>query len=89
MEQAKEWVKNFQKVEITKIAQSTNKEANALSKLASVVFNHLSKKVLVEELRKKSIKQPIIEALEITKEEESWMMLYILFLQKGILPADE
>lgn len=59
-----------------------NKEINSLSKLASIVFNHLSKKVFVEKLPRRSIKDPIIETLEITEEGESWMTPYILFLKK-------
>lgn len=40
-------------------------------------------------LEKRSIKEPIIETLEITEEEESWMKPYILQLKKGILPTNE
>lgn len=62
---------------------------DALSKLASILFDRILKKVLVEKLVRRSIEDPIIEAFEITEEEESWMTSHILFLKKGILPADD
>nr|KAJ0205811.1 hypothetical protein LSAT_V11C500254290 [Lactuca sativa] len=57
--------------------------------LASILFDRILKKVLVEKLVRRSIEDPIIEAFEITEEEESWMTSHILFLKKGILPADD
>ena len=51
-----EWVRrtlsNFKSYEVTQVPRSKNKEADALSKLASVVFAHLTKEVLVETLPK-------------------------------------
>ncbi|GJR74415.1 reverse transcriptase domain-containing protein [Tanacetum coccineum] len=50
------------------VPRSENKKADALSKIASTSFVHLSKQVLVEELKKKSIHEK--EVLTIVEEEE-------------------
>ncbi|GJS66517.1 reverse transcriptase domain-containing protein [Tanacetum coccineum] len=49
------------------VPRSENKKANALSKIASTSFTHLSKHVLVEELNEKSIHEK--EVLAIVEEE--------------------
>uniref|UniRef100_A0A251UTL5 RNase H type-1 domain-containing protein n=1 Tax=Helianthus annuus TaxID=4232 RepID=A0A251UTL5_HELAN len=45
----------FQACNIKQIPRSQNKKADALSKLASLTFAHLTKKVLVEVLKARSI----------------------------------
>ncbi|GJT02620.1 hypothetical protein Tco_0823789 [Tanacetum coccineum] len=52
------------------VPQSENKKADALSKIASTSFVHLSKQVLVEELKEKSIDEK--EVLAIVEENLSW-----------------
>ncbi|GKD23133.1 hypothetical protein Tco_1224836, partial [Tanacetum coccineum] len=47
---------------------SENKKADALSKIASTSFAHLSKQVLVEEYKEKSIHER--EGLAIVEEED-------------------
>nr|KAJ0209871.1 hypothetical protein LSAT_V11C400159220 [Lactuca sativa] len=47
--------KSFKEFTIKQIPRSENRRADALTKLASTCFNHLSKKVLVEVLKEKSI----------------------------------
>ncbi|GKE29230.1 reverse transcriptase domain-containing protein [Tanacetum coccineum] len=49
------------------VPRSENKKADALSKIASTSFSHLSKQVLVEELKEKSINTA--EVLAVVEEE--------------------
>ncbi|GKE94000.1 hypothetical protein Tco_1578855 [Tanacetum coccineum] len=49
-----------------------NKKADALSKIASTSFAHLSKQVLVEELKEKSIHKKEVLAI-VEEEEQTWM----------------
>ncbi|GJQ97638.1 hypothetical protein Tco_0008777 [Tanacetum coccineum] len=57
---------------IEHIQSNLNKKVDALSKLASMTFEHLTKEVLVEVLPKRSIEEKKILKVE-TKEGESWM----------------
>nr|GEU41101.1 DNA/RNA polymerases superfamily protein [Tanacetum cinerariifolium] len=68
----KEALKGFDGYTIEHIRRNQNKKANALSKLASMTFKHLTKEVLVEVLSKRSIEEKEILYVE-TKEGESWM----------------
>ncbi|GJR24699.1 reverse transcriptase domain-containing protein [Tanacetum coccineum] len=52
---------------IKQVPKSKNKKADALSKMASTSFSHLSKQVLVEELKEKSINE--LEVLTVVYEE--------------------
>lgn len=62
---AVELVKRFKLFQITQIPRTKNKEADALCKLASVVWNHLTKKVMVEMLDRKSIDVELVHMLEV------------------------
>ncbi|GKC74429.1 reverse transcriptase domain-containing protein [Tanacetum coccineum] len=58
-----------------------------LEKIASTSFAHLSKQVLVEELKEKSINE--VEVLAVVKEEgETWMTPIHEYLAEGILPTE-
>ncbi|GKC73279.1 reverse transcriptase domain-containing protein [Tanacetum coccineum] len=63
------------------------KKADALSKLASMTFEHLTKEVLVKVLSKKSIEEKEILQFE-TKEGKSWMTPIYEYLVSGLLPED-
>ncbi|GJX41804.1 reverse transcriptase domain-containing protein [Tanacetum coccineum] len=64
------------------------KKADALSKIASTSFAHLSKHVLMEELKEKSINEK--EILDVVKEEgNTWMTPICEYLAKEILPEDK
>ncbi|GJT49457.1 reverse transcriptase domain-containing protein [Tanacetum coccineum] len=63
----KKLASNFKEFSIKQVPQSENKKADALSKIASTSFAHLSKQVLVEELKEKSIHEK--EVLAIVEEE--------------------
>ena len=81
-------LKSFDSFNITQVPRAKNKKADALSKLASVVFSHLTKEVLVEILPRRSIETKRIEVLDIHEEVASWMSPFVLYLREGILPAD-
>ncbi|GKE87483.1 reverse transcriptase domain-containing protein, partial [Tanacetum coccineum] len=72
---------------IKQIPRSKNKKVDALSKIASTSFAHLSKQVLVEELKEKLINET--EILVIVEEEgETWMTPIHDYITGGILPAE-
>ncbi|GJU23460.1 reverse transcriptase domain-containing protein [Tanacetum coccineum] len=84
----KDLLKNFRYSEVQYIRRSQNRKSDALSKLASLTFDHLTKKVLVEKLMKKSIyKKQVAEAT--AEEGTSWMTPIMEYLVSGILPADK
>nr|GEU73934.1 reverse transcriptase domain-containing protein [Tanacetum cinerariifolium] len=66
---------------------SENKDADALSKIASTSLAHLSKQVLVEELKEKSIGKTEILAV-VEEEGDTWMNPLFKYLTEGTLPAD-
>ncbi|XP_021980323.1 uncharacterized protein LOC110876458 [Helianthus annuus] len=86
-EKSKELMNTFQICCIKQIPRSKNKKADALSKLASLTFAHLTKKVLVE-----VPKAPSIDELEVqdvvTEEDPNWMTPIKKFLKNGELPKD-
>ncbi|GKD55041.1 reverse transcriptase domain-containing protein, partial [Tanacetum coccineum] len=74
---------------IKQVPRGENKKADALSKIPSTSFAHLSKQVLVEELKKKSIDEK--EVLAVVEEEEghTWMTPVYEYLTEGILPEEK
>nr|GFB54164.1 reverse transcriptase domain-containing protein [Tanacetum cinerariifolium] len=78
---------SFKKFSIKQVPRSENKKADALSKIASTSFAHLTKHVLVEELKENSINE--VEVLTIVEEEgNTWMTPVYKYLTKEILPAE-
>ncbi|GJY20176.1 reverse transcriptase domain-containing protein [Tanacetum coccineum] len=70
------------------VPRSENKKANALSKIASTSFAHLSKQLLVKELKEKSLNEK--EVLAIVEEEgHTWMTPICEYLTKEILLEDK
>ncbi|GJR33731.1 reverse transcriptase domain-containing protein [Tanacetum coccineum] len=57
----------FKKISIKQVPRGENKKADALSKIASTSFAHLSKQVLLEELKENSI--DVKEVLAVVEEE--------------------
>ncbi|GJX28118.1 reverse transcriptase domain-containing protein [Tanacetum coccineum] len=55
LEKVKTLASAFREFSIKQVPRSGNKKADALSKMASTSFAHLSKQVLVEELKEKSV----------------------------------
>ncbi|GJZ88790.1 reverse transcriptase domain-containing protein [Tanacetum coccineum] len=69
------------------VQRSENKKADALSKIASTSFAHLSKQVLVEELKEKSLNTT--EVLAVVEEEgDTWMTPIFKYLSDGTLPTE-
>nr|GEX73754.1 reverse transcriptase domain-containing protein [Tanacetum cinerariifolium] len=67
LEKVRTLTNSFKAFSIKQDPRSENKKADALSKIASTSFAHLSKQVLVEELKEKSIRE--VEILKIVEEE--------------------
>ncbi|XP_071734237.1 uncharacterized protein [Rutidosis leptorrhynchoides] len=56
--------------------------------MAALTFNHLEKKMLVEQIFKKSIETNQLAAI-VEEDEHCWMTNIIEFLKTGTLPADD
>ncbi|GKB02695.1 reverse transcriptase domain-containing protein [Tanacetum coccineum] len=86
-------VKNLQvsrdsRLVANQVPRSENKKADALSKIASTSFAHLTKQVLVEELSEKSIN--IAEVLAVVEEEgDTWMTQIYNYLMEETLHAEK
>nr|GEZ00687.1 reverse transcriptase domain-containing protein [Tanacetum cinerariifolium] len=85
---AKDLVSGFKTFSISQVPRSKNKKTDALSKIASTSFTHLSKQVLVEVLETKSITGKEVTAV-IEEEGPTWMTELMNYLKKGTLPEDE
>ncbi|GJX13928.1 reverse transcriptase domain-containing protein [Tanacetum coccineum] len=72
LKNVKSLLSGFAKFSISQVPQSKNKKVDALSKIASTNFVHLSKQVLVEILKEKSIQEEEV-ATVIEEEETTWM----------------
>ncbi|GJR86091.1 reverse transcriptase domain-containing protein [Tanacetum coccineum] len=87
LEKAKTLISGFRKFSIEQVPRSENKKEDALSKIASTSFTYLTKQVLVEVLKEKSIEER--EILAIVKEEGyCWMKLLLEYLTDGTIPAE-
>nr|GEZ97396.1 reverse transcriptase domain-containing protein [Tanacetum cinerariifolium] len=87
LEIVKGLVSGFTTFSISQVPRSKNKQADALSKIASTSFAHLSKQVLVEVLENKSIKEKEVAAV-IKEDGPTWMTQIADYLKEGILPRD-
>ncbi|GJS50843.1 reverse transcriptase domain-containing protein [Tanacetum coccineum] len=88
LEKVKNIASTFKEFSIKQVPGGENKKADALSKIASTSFAHLSKQVLVEELREKSIDEK--EVLAVVEEEgHTWMTPVYEYLTEGILPKEK
>nr|GFA28353.1 hypothetical protein [Tanacetum cinerariifolium] len=66
LQKVKTALRGFEEYTIEHVRRNQNKRANALSKLALMTFEHLTKEVLVEVLTKRSIKEK-----EVLKEDQN------------------
>ncbi|GJR90732.1 reverse transcriptase domain-containing protein [Tanacetum coccineum] len=73
----------FNRCRITHIPRAEYRKADALSKLAAVQFDHLSKEVLVEVLNERSVE---VQEVNMVVEEEgrTWMTPIRNYLEKGV-----
>ncbi|GKC88593.1 reverse transcriptase domain-containing protein [Tanacetum coccineum] len=88
LKNVKSLVSNFKEFSIKQVPRSENKKADALSKIASTSFAHLSKQVLVEELKEKSKHEKEVLAI-VEEEEKTWMTPIYEYLTKEILSEDK
>ncbi|GKF59077.1 reverse transcriptase domain-containing protein [Tanacetum coccineum] len=84
---AKSLISGFVNFSISQVLRSKNKKVVALSKIASTNFAHLSKQVLVEVLKEKSIQEEEV-ATVVTEEGPTWMTPIMEYLKDGTLPDD-
>nr|GEV78739.1 reverse transcriptase domain-containing protein [Tanacetum cinerariifolium] len=88
LEKVKNLISAFEEFSIKQVPRGENKKSDALSKMASTSFAHLSKQVLVEELKEKSIDEN--EVLAVLEEEgRTWMTPIYEYLTKEILPKEK
>ncbi|GKD56637.1 reverse transcriptase domain-containing protein [Tanacetum coccineum] len=72
LKKVRDLTSTFKEFSIKQVPRGENKKADALSMMASTSFAYLSKQVLVEELKEKSIEEK--EVLVVVKEEgRTWM----------------
>ncbi|GJV61718.1 reverse transcriptase domain-containing protein [Tanacetum coccineum] len=84
---AKECISGFKSFSIENIPRNMNQKADVLSKLASVSFNHLTKEVLVEVLKERSMECQEVHTI-VEEEGDNWMTPIIRCSVEGIWPED-
>ncbi|GKA48442.1 reverse transcriptase domain-containing protein [Tanacetum coccineum] len=88
LEKAKNMISGFANFSISQVPRSKNKKADALSKIVSTNFAHVSKHVLVEVLKEKSIQEK--EVVTVVEEEgPTWMTPTVKYLRDGTLSNDK
>ncbi|GJT50391.1 reverse transcriptase domain-containing protein [Tanacetum coccineum] len=87
LEKTNNLVSGFDSFSISHVSRSKNKKADALSKIASTGFAHLSKQVLVEILNEKSINGKEVAAV-VEEEEPTWMTPIVEYPRDEILLED-
>ncbi|GKB83026.1 reverse transcriptase domain-containing protein [Tanacetum coccineum] len=88
LEKVKSLVSGFASFSISQVPRSHNKKADALSKIASTSFAHLSKQVLVEVLQEKSIQEREVAAV-VEEEGPTWITPITEYLKDGVLLDDK
>lgn len=88
LEKTKSLIQSFDRFTIKQVPRGDNRKADALSKIASTSFAHLSKQVLVETLKTKSILEMEVSTV-IEEQDPTWMTPIIDFISKGILPQEQ
>ncbi|GKD18442.1 reverse transcriptase domain-containing protein [Tanacetum coccineum] len=87
LEKAKSLIGDFANFSISQVPRSKNKKTDALSKIASTSFAHLSKQVLVEVLKEKSIQEREVATI-VEEEGPTWMTPIMEYLKDGTFPDD-
>nr|GEW93845.1 hypothetical protein [Tanacetum cinerariifolium] len=83
----KSLVRGFTNFSISQVPLSKNKKIDALRKIESTSFAHLSKHVLVEVLKDKSIKEKEVTTV-VEVDGPTWMTPIVEYLKEGTLPSD-
>ncbi|GJX72945.1 reverse transcriptase domain-containing protein [Tanacetum coccineum] len=84
----KSLVSGFANFSISQVPRSKNKKAYVLSKIASTSFAHLSKQVLVEILKEKSIQEKEVTTM-VEEDGLTWMTPIIEYLKERTLPDEK
>nr|GEZ17174.1 reverse transcriptase domain-containing protein [Tanacetum cinerariifolium] len=84
----KECIAEFKTFAIQNIPRNLNQKAEILSKMATHMFDHFTKKVLVELLAERSTDQKEVGAI-VKEEEDNWMTPIIRCLAEGVWPKDK
>nr|XP_043638079.1 uncharacterized protein LOC122609083 [Erigeron canadensis] len=87
LEETKKLIGELESFHIEQVRRNQNKKADALSKLASLTFAHLTKEVLVEVLQEKFITKGN-EVSQVEEEEDCWMTPIYNFIKNETLPED-
>ncbi|GJR19907.1 reverse transcriptase domain-containing protein [Tanacetum coccineum] len=87
LQKVKPALNGFEGYTVEHVRRNQNKKVDALNKLASMTFEHLTKEVLVEVLAKRSIEEKEFLKVEI-KEKRSWISPIQEYLLTGLLPED-
>ncbi|GKE57902.1 reverse transcriptase domain-containing protein [Tanacetum coccineum] len=86
-EKTRTLISNFKKFSIEQVPRSENKKVDALSKITFTSFTYLTKQVLVEVRKEKSIEEK--ESLaDVGEEGYSWITPLLEYLMDGTLPAE-
>ncbi|GJX33498.1 reverse transcriptase domain-containing protein [Tanacetum coccineum] len=85
---AKKCITEFETFAIQNIPRNSNQKADILSKLATIAFDHLTKKVLVEVLAERSTEQKEVGAI-VEEEEDNWMTPIVHCLVDGVWSIDK
>lgn len=88
LDNTKSLIQGFDRFTIKQVPRGENRKADALSKIASTSFAHLSKQVLVDTLKNKSISEIEISTV-IEEQDPTWMTPIIEFISKGMLPHEQ
>ncbi|GJZ75888.1 reverse transcriptase domain-containing protein [Tanacetum coccineum] len=88
LDKTKSLIQGFDRFTIRQVPRGDNKKADALSKIASTSFAHLSKQVLVEILKNKSISEMEISTV-IEEQDPTWMTPIVEFINTGTLPHEQ
>ncbi|GKB07857.1 reverse transcriptase domain-containing protein [Tanacetum coccineum] len=86
LEKVKSLVSGLANFSISQVPRSKNKKADAMSKIASTSFAHLSKQVLVKILKEKSIQEKGVTTV-VEEDGLTWMTPIIEYLKEGTLPG--
>ncbi|GJW81223.1 reverse transcriptase domain-containing protein [Tanacetum coccineum] len=87
LEKVKNLVSGFANFSISQVPRNKNKKVESLSKIASTSFAHLSKQVLVEVIKEKSIQEKEVTTV-VEEDGPTWMTPIIEYLKDGTLPSD-
>jgi ribonuclease HI len=77
----------FGSCKVVHVPRGQNKKADALSKLASVAFDHPWKDIRVEVLKEPLVNEKEVMAIE--DSQDTWMTPMLEFLKEGKLPKDK